>query len=149
MNCLIDGLRVLLASNFVLYLKTHAAHWNVRGMFFYELHNLFEKQYQELWEQTDTIAEKIRQLDADVSLTPKDQLALSAIESVQCVTDGSGYLKILLNDHNRMIFLLNKVFELAEAEKNQAVMNYLADRLDSHAKMRWFLKASLDKISLT
>ena len=54
-----DGLRVLLASNFVLYLKTHAAHWNVRGMFFYELHNLFEKQYQELWKQTDTIAEKM------------------------------------------------------------------------------------------
>jgi starvation-inducible DNA-binding protein len=146
MNNLVDGLRVLLASNFVLYLKTHAAHWNVRGMFFYELHNLFEKQYQELWENTDTIAEKIRQLDADVSLTPQDQQSLSCIEPSQHLMDGSGYLKCLCNDHNRMIMLLNKVFALAEAENNQAVMNYLADRLDSHNKMRWFLKASLDKV---
>lgn len=142
MNSLIDGLRVLLASNFVLYLKIHAAHWNVKGMFFYELHKLFEKQYEDLWENTDTIAEKIRQLDSMVSLTPQDQVSLSMINPDQSVMDGKGYVLSFIQDHERMIFLLNKVFALAEAEGNQAIMNYLADRLDAHAKMRWFLKAS-------
>lgn len=147
MNNLSDGLKVLLASNFVLYIKTQSAHWNVRGMFFYELHNLFEVQYKELYENVDVIAEKLRQLDCDVCLTPQDQITWSMIDPEQTVKDASGYLSKLLNDHNRMIFILNKVFKLAEAEQNQAIMNYIADRLDSHAKMRWFLKASLDKIS--
>ena len=42
-----------------------------------------------------------------------------------------------------MIELLTNVFAIAEQSNNQAVMNYLADRLDAHAKMRWFIKATL------
>lgn len=147
MDNLVDGLRVLLASNFVLYLKTHAAHWNVRGMFFLELHKMFEDQYNDLWENVDTIAEKVRELDALITLTPQEQMSLSIIDPEQTIRDGVGYIRVLLNDHNRMIILLNKVFALAQAENNQAVMNYLADRLDAHAKMRWFLKAMVDRAS--
>jgi len=147
MDNLVDGLRVLLASNFVLYLKTHAAHWNVRGMFFLELHKMFEDQYNDLWENVDAIAEKIRELDALITLTPQEQMSLSIIDPEQTIRDGVGYIKVLLNDHNRMIVLLNKVFVLAQSENNQAVMNYLADRLDAHAKMRWFLKAMVDRSS--
>lgn len=147
MDNLVDGLRVLLASNFVLYLKTHAAHWNVRGMFFLELHKMFEDQYNDLWENVDTIAEKVRELDALITLTPQEQMSLSVIDPEQTIRDGVGYIRVLLNDHNRMIMLLNKVFVLAQAENNQAVMNYLADRLDAHAKMRWFLKAMVDRAS--
>lgn len=142
MNNLIDGLRVLLASNFVLYLKIHAAHWNVKGMFFYELHKLFETQYQDLWENVDTIAEKIRELDAMVTITPSEQQSQSMIDPNQDILEGKEYVLTFIKDHERMIFLLNKVFTLAEAEGNQAIMNYLAERLDAHAKMRWFLKAS-------
>jgi starvation-inducible DNA-binding protein len=143
MNRLIDGLKVLLASNFVLYLKTHSAHWNITGMFFYEYHKLFEQQYEDLWENVDTIAEKIRELDSFVTLTPQEQLSLSIVSSDQPVLDSKAYVLQLMQDHERMIFLLNKIFVLAEAENNQAIMNYLAERLDAHAKMRWFLKASL------
>jgi starvation-inducible DNA-binding protein len=147
MDNLVDGLRVLLASNFVLYLKTHAAHWNVRGMFFLELHKMFEDQYNDLWENVDTIAEKVRELDALITLTPQEQMSLSVIDPDQTIQDGVGYIRVLLNDHNRMIMLLNKVFALAQADNNQAIMNYLADRLDAHAKMRWFLKAMVDRAS--
>ncbi len=147
MNNLIDGLRVYLASNFVLYLKTHAAHWNVKGMFFMELHKMFGDQYQDLWDNVDIIAEKIRELDADVTLTPNEMQSLSIINPDQSLQDATGYVQILLNDHNRMIMLLNKVFKLAETEQNQAVMNYLADRLDAHSKTRWFLKATIDRQS--
>lgn len=142
MKTLIDGLRVLLASNFVFYLKMHAAHWNVKGMFFYELHKLFEKQYQDLWENVDTIAEKLRELDATATITPQEQQTLSMINSDQSIMDAKEYVLTFIQDHERMTFLLNKVFAMAEAENNQAIMNYLAERLDAHAKMRWFLKAT-------
>jgi starvation-inducible DNA-binding protein len=143
LNNLADGLRVFLASNFVRYLRTHSAHWNVTGPNFYELHKLFELQYIDLWENTDTIAEKIRQLDQFVSLTPTDQIKLSVIESYQAPMEEYGYVDSLVKDHDRMIMLLNIIFKLAEVDNNQAVMNYLAERLDAHAKMRWFLKATV------
>lgn len=146
MDNLTDGLRVLLISNFVLYTKTHAAHWNIKGMFFFELHKLFEEHYTNLWENVDTIAEKIRQLDTDVTITPNELMTLSIIAPDQPILDASGYVQQLLNDHNRMLLLLNKVFALAEGCNNQAVMNYLADRMDWHSKTRWFLKATLDKV---
>lgn len=145
MKTLLDGLRVLLASNFVLYLKVHAAHWNVKGMFFFELHKLFDDQYNDLWSNVDTIAEKIRELDATVTLTPQEQLTLSMIDSDQSIQDAKEYVITFIQDHEKMIFLLNKVFKLAEAEGNQAIMNYLAERLDAHAKMRWFLKATANQ----
>jgi starvation-inducible DNA-binding protein len=145
MNNLVDGLRILLASNFVLYIVTHAAHWNVKGQNFFELHKLFEDQYNDLWDNVDTIAEKIRELDSDVTITPLDMMNLSVIDPDQTIQNADGYVQMLYNHHNRMIMLLNKVFAIAESANNQAIMNYLAERLDFHAKTRWFLKATLDR----
>ena len=143
MDSLVNGLKVFLASNFVLYSKTHSAHWNVTGVNFFELHKMFEAQYNELWEQVDVIAEKVRELDEFVTISPLDQTKLSIIEPTQIVMGSTDYLESLLKDHNRMIMFLNKLFAIAESENNQAVMNYIAERLDAHAKMRWFLKSSI------
>jgi hypothetical protein len=41
-------------------------------------------------------------------------------------------------------FFLNKLFGIAEAANNQAIMNYIAERLDQHAKNRWKLRTSLN-----
>ena len=60
-----EGLSKLLSDTFMLYLKTHNFHWNVRGPMFQTLHLMFETQYTELWTSIDIIAERIRSLDAD------------------------------------------------------------------------------------
>ena len=145
MNNLVTSLRILLASNFVLYLKTHMCHWNVTGPCFFELHKLFEDQYTNLWDNVDTIAEKIKQLDGDVSLSPQDQMTFSVIVCDPTVKGAEGFVRMLYNDHNKMLILLNKVFLSAQEENNQAIMNYIAERLDYHAKMRWFLRATIDR----
>ena len=51
-----------LANTFVLYTKTRKYHWNVTGINFMQLHQLFESQYEQLDESMDEIAERIRQL---------------------------------------------------------------------------------------
>jgi starvation-inducible DNA-binding protein len=144
---LIDGMKVFLASNFTLYLKTHNAHFNVTGMFFAELHKLFQKQYEDLWENFDTIAEKIRQLDAFVPASQNDFLRLSLIKEFDGVTDARGYVERLMLDHERMIVFLNRLFKIAEAAGDQAVMNYIAERLDAHGKMRWMLRTTINPVS--
>jgi len=143
---LVDGMRVFLASNFALYLKTHGAHWNVTGMFFPQLHDLFGKQYQDLWDQVDLIAEKIRELDAFAPASCDKFSSLSVIDQLGGVLDAKGYVERLLLDHERMIMFLNKLFKVAEAANHQAIMNYIAERLDAHAKMRWMLRTLLNPI---
>ena len=56
------ALSQVLADTYVLYLKTHAYHWNVTGALFASLHTMFETQYTELHNAADTIAERIRAL---------------------------------------------------------------------------------------
>jgi starvation-inducible DNA-binding protein len=144
---LVDGMKVFLASDFTLYLKTHEAHFNVTGMFFPELHKLFQKQYEDLWENFDTIAEKIRELDHFVPLNMRTFGTLSVIDEFETVLDAKGMIERLMLDHERMIIFLNKLFKTAEAANNQAIMNYIADRLDAHAKMRWMLRTMLNPVS--
>lgn len=143
---LINGMRVFLASNFSLYLKTHGAHWNVTGMFFPQLHDLFGKQYQDLWDQVDIIAEKIRELDAFAPANMDELARLSVIEQLEGVLDAKGYVERLLMDHERMIMFLNKLFIVAEEANHQAIMNYIAERLDAHAKMRWMLRTLVNPL---
>jgi starvation-inducible DNA-binding protein len=108
-----------------------------------ELHKLFEDQYNDLWNNVDTIAEKVRQLDQPVAITPETQTALSIINPAVEIMDELGYVERLYMDHNRMLVLLNKVFDVAESVDDQAVMNYIAERLDWHHKQRWFLRSML------
>src|SRR5882724_13259566 len=52
----------LVADEYVLYTKTRNYHWNVKGAHFHDLHLLFEKQYEQLDETIDEVAEFIRGL---------------------------------------------------------------------------------------
>ncbi|MEO6597978.1 MAG: ferritin-like domain-containing protein, partial [Planctomycetota bacterium] len=53
----------LLADQHVLYQKTRMCQWNLVGGRFDSLHRLFETQYEELAEDIDQTAERIRMLD--------------------------------------------------------------------------------------
>jgi starvation-inducible DNA-binding protein len=54
------SLNVLLADEHILYMKTRNGLWNVTGADFQVMHLFFEKQYQQLEEIIDEVAERIR-----------------------------------------------------------------------------------------
>ena len=143
---LIDHMRALMASNFTLYLKSHTAHWNVSGMFFQSLHALFLEQYEDLFDQVDTIAEKIRRLDFFVPAGLAEFQEQSIFEDFTVALSATDYLEQLLADHEAMLVLLQTVFDAAEGNNNQALMNYLAERMDAHQLHRWKLRTTLNAI---
>src|ERR1700683_327625 len=55
-------LNTILADEYVLYTRTRHYHWTVIGPHFYPLHLLFEKQYEELDDFIDDVAERVRSL---------------------------------------------------------------------------------------
>src|SRR5262245_54342657 len=54
----ISPLNQQLADTFDLFGQTKQAHWNVKGMHFYQLHELFDTLAETLEEYTDLIAER-------------------------------------------------------------------------------------------
>lgn len=146
MNTLIDAYKIYLASNFALYLKTHNAHFNVTGMFFPQLHDLFKEQYEDLWDAYDSIGENIRKLDSFTPASLGEYAMLSVVEDQTSVLSAKSYVERLMLDHERMMSLIDKVFALAEADNKQDHMDFLAGRLDQHSKHRWMLKTLLTSV---
>ena len=52
-NPLIDKLNVVLSDLHVFYQKLRNFHWNVTGSDFYELHKMFESQYDTIYDPTE------------------------------------------------------------------------------------------------
>jgi len=59
---IVEILTDFLADTYVLYVKTQSIHWNIEGPAFIGLHLLLQKQYENLAEAADEIAERIRSL---------------------------------------------------------------------------------------
>lgn len=142
MNELVIALKIYFASNFLLYLKTHGAHVNVTGMFFPQLHEFFGKQYQDLQEQIDTIAEKLRLLDVMAPMSMTEITQQTAIDDFVGTSDAKGYLSRLLADNEKMAIVIKKAFDRAVEFKQEGIANYLSERLDAHAKMSWMLRVT-------
>jgi starvation-inducible DNA-binding protein len=139
----IDLLKVAHATNFMLYNKTHVAHWNVTGSSFPQLHKLFEKQYDELWEQVDEYAEKLRRLQVFTPVSLVELVSLSIIEDYTEILNANDYVEALLIDHLKIIELLKSLFHTAEHQDYIGLSNYVQDRIDAHEKTAWMLRSTL------
>ncbi len=87
-----------LAATLDLKTQTKQAHWNVKGMDFYQLHELFDEMATELEEYTDMVAERVTALAgtamgtariaASESILPEYDLdAVSGVEHVTALAE--------------------------------------------------------------
>ncbi len=141
-EAVIEALKRVLGTTFCLYLKTQAAHWNVEGPTFGQLHAMFGEHYRDLWEAVDDIAERIRMLDAYAPCALHRMMELSAVACWDEVPPVPEALVALVADHEVAGALVTEAFGVAERANRQGVADYLAGRVTAHAKMRWFLRAT-------
>lgn len=139
----VEGLKILEADVYTLYLKTQNYHWNVTGPFFRALHELFDEQYHELADAVDTIAERIRALDEVAPATFADFIALKTIDEGKYDIDPMEMIEDLVESHFVICELMTAICELAEKDGDEATLNLLGDRLEIHEKTIWMLKAHL------
>ena len=137
-------LNKLLANEFVLYTKTRNYHWNIGGMNFFELHKLFEGQYEQLQVVMDDIAERIRAIGHYSEARLVDILKLTDLLEPEYTTDEKVQLKNLLDDHETIIRILRVlVTEFADTYKDLGSSDYVTGLLREHEKMAWMLRAFL------
>jgi starvation-inducible DNA-binding protein len=138
-----DGLSRVLAETYTLYLKTQNFHWNVRGVEFYSLHILFEKQYEELAEEVDEIAERIRALGFFVDASFSSFSELSSIKEEKKVLNAKEMLTSLVQGHDTWAKESRRVAEIADRELDFATVDMLGRRMGGHEKMAWFLRSQI------
>ena len=144
---IVDALNVLLADEFLLYTKTRKYHWNVMGPRFHDLHLFFEKQYEQLDELMDDVAENARQFGGFATATMTEYLKTSRLkESTGEQPDEDGMISNLLADHEAIIRSLRTDIKTADEEFDAAdAADFLTRVLEEHNKMAWMLRACLPR----
>lgn len=140
MSTLIDRLTNILADTYALAAKTHAAHWNVRGEGFFQLHAAFGEQYEALFEAADELAERIRALGAPA---PAGLQALAARARIaDAAGDGGRQLaQALRDDHRALSRECLAAARAAQEAGDEGTADLLIGRSQAHDKTAWMLDA--------
>jgi len=138
-----EGLKVLLADSYTLYLQTHNFHWNVTGPMFRDLHLMFEEQYTELATAVDLIAERIRSLGVYAPGSYKAYAKLSNIKEVDEVPEATDMLRILTAGHEQVVKTCREVLKPAQKAADESTISLVTDRMLLHEKTAWMLRSLL------
>lgn len=140
---LVEILNVILADESVLSAKTRCAHWNVRGADFFELHTLFETQYQLLNNILDDIAERARMLGGYAIGSLEEFLKHTRLdEQPGLVPD----ILCLLADHEASIrFLREDARACEEQYEDEGTFELLVSIMSMHEKIAWMLRSYIEK----
>ncbi|NCS94703.1 MAG: DNA starvation/stationary phase protection protein [Leptospira sp.] len=140
-----NGLMILLADTYTLYLKTHNYHWNVTGPMFQTLHIMFMEQYTELWNAIDLIAERIRSLGYFAPGSYKEFTKLSTIKEEEGVPKAKDMVRILVEGHEMTIKSARDIIKPAEAGNDESTLDVVTQRLTIHEKTAWMLRSLLEE----
>lgn len=137
------ALNIALANTFAMYFKAHSYHWNVEGPLFPQYHTFFGDVYNELHSAVDPFAEQIRTIGGygPISLVGIARYA-TVVEDADRPRDVAEMVSRMTIANDLTIVSLNKALSYAQHAQNQGLMDFIASRLDSHAKHGWMLKAS-------
>lgn len=143
-QALIALLNARLADSADLRSQVKWAHWNLKGMHFIQLHELFDSVASHLEEQTDTIAERVTTLGGVANGTVREAAAKSGVKEADLsAADGASMLKFLVHNvahhANAMREAVQESDDLGDAITCD-LFTQLTRELD---KDLWFLEAHL------
>jgi len=137
-----DAINGVLADTYVLYMKTHAYHWNVTGPQFHTLHVMFEEQYREIWAALDELAERVRALGHFASASGKTFADLASIESADAKPPAArDMIGNLLAGHETLIRRAREALDTAGKAGDAGSEDLLTVRIQIHEKTAWMLRS--------
>lgn len=143
---LAEKLGAVLASNYLLGLKTQNYHWNVTGIHFISLHEMFAAQYADINTANDELAERIRALGYPAPASFREYNKLSFLKEESATPEAAETMvENLLNDHEAMARECRDLAEMAENAGDGVTTDLMVVRMESHEKTAWMLRATLRK----
>lgn len=139
----VDNLNQLLIDYQVHYQNLRMFHWNVKGPFFFMLHDKFEELYTEAAERIDEVAERILALDG----TPKGSLASimaqATIASSEELIEAKEMVNAIINANGVLVKNLTQVLASANEAEDEGTLDIFTGYIRDIEKQNWMLKAFL------
>ena len=139
-----EQLQQVFADNFVAYYRAHVAHVNTQGRNFVSDHKLLGKIYEDLQEQTDSLAELLRTLEEFMPASLEQVIGSSQISTDDVTGSADELLALVRDDLAELRLTHEQLMVTAEDDGHKEIANYAQDRILTLAKYIWMLDSVLD-----
>jgi starvation-inducible DNA-binding protein len=139
-----DLLNQSLADLFDLLSQTKQAHWNVKGMHFIALHELFDELAAELDGHIDTIAERVTALGGTANGTARMAAAASRLPEFPADLIGSrAFVEALADRYGLAANNTRKAIDVADEAGDANTADLFTEVSRDLDKRLWFLEAHI------
>lgn len=138
-----DALNQSLAETAVTTMLAQNFHWNVKGMSFGPLHDLFQKIYEDHFAGQDDLAERVRAIDVHAGGTLAGMLKRSKIAEHDGHASDQEMIRIMKEAQETLAATLAGCGEVAAQHGDTLTEDLCIARGTEHEKFAWFLRAHL------
>ncbi len=143
-KAIVELLQRILADEYVLNTATKGAHWNVSGIHFSALHKFLDKQYEELSEMTDEVAERVLQLGYKAETVIGNYLKLTRLKDEPATGSAEELLRGLVDKQETIIReLRSDIDTIQEKYGDEGTSDFLTGLMGKHEQMAWMLRVHL------
>ena len=142
-SAIADALNQTVAETAVTTMLAQNFHWNVTGMAFGPLHDLFQKMYEDHFVAQDDLAERVKALDAHAEGTLAGMLKRSKIGEHDGHASAEEMIKVMLDAQETLAATLAGAGELAASHGDTLTEDLCIARGQTHEKFAWFLRSHL------
>ncbi len=138
-----EALNQCVAETAVTTMLAQNFHWNVTGMAFGPLHDLFQKIYEDHFVGQDDLAERIRALDAHAEGTLAGMLTRSKVSEVDGVPAAEDMIRTMKEAQETLAETIAGAGELAASHGDTLTEDLCIARGQTHEKFAWILRSHL------
>ncbi|APG48936.1 ferritin-like protein (plasmid) [Phaeobacter porticola] len=138
-----DALNQSVAETAVTTMLAQNFHWNVKGMAFGPLHDLFQKIYEDHFIGQDDLAERVRALDVHAEGTLAGMLKRSKVSEHDGHATDQEMIRIMMNAQETLAATLAGTGALAADHGDTLTEDLCIARGQTHEKFAWFLRSHL------
>ncbi len=140
----IEILNARLADTVDLKTQVKHGHWNVKGIQFFQLHELFDSIASHLEDQSDLIAERVTQLGGVANGTARQAASDSTIKEYDFnAVKGEDHVRALVERLGTLANAARKAIDDTGKLSDQATADVFTEITRAADKDLWFLEAHL------
>lgn len=140
---IVEALNQSVAETAVATMLAQNFHWNVTGMAFGPLHDMFQKMYEDHFIAQDDLAERIKALDGHAEGTLAGMLKRSKVAEHNGNATDKEMIAAMLVAQETLASTLAGCGEVAAEHGDTLTEDLCIARGQTHEKFAWFLRAHL------
>lgn len=140
----VEKLNQLLINYQVHYQNLRLFHWNVKGPFFFVLHEKFEELYNEAAMKIDEVAERVLALGGTPKGSLKNILSNADVESHAETMEANAMVQEIVDANEILTRSVTNVLKAAESEDDEGTLDIFTSYIQELQKQNWMLKSFLN-----